>query len=135
MSRRRFVMLDGSDETVAAPVQSLDVTWAFCGITQGQSQFAHGFVETAIEVDKCVRGPEPLTKFLPRDQFPGALQQQGQDVKWLLFQPDSHPVLAQFSGAEIHVKNAKAQGSVGLRDGFHRVGPRFPLKISREVST
>jgi hypothetical protein len=56
-------------------------------------------------------------------------------VKGLLFQSDSHAVLAQFGGSQIHIKNAKAQGSVGLRDGFHRVDPTFPLKISREGST
>jgi hypothetical protein len=29
-------------------------------------------------------------------------------MKGLFFQPDSNPVLAQFSGAEIHLKNAEA---------------------------
>jgi hypothetical protein len=64
-----------------------------------------------VEVDEGVGRPEFLLQLFARDHLAGALQQQRQDLKWLLLQAQLDSVLAQFARVEIELKHSKARDS------------------------
>jgi hypothetical protein len=60
------------------------------------------------EIDESVAGPKPAAQLLPRDDLTRALEQDGQNLKGLLLQPNSRAALAQFSGAQVSFENPEA---------------------------
>jgi len=73
-----------------------------------------------IEVHKGVGGPEPRAQLFPRNHQPRMLKEHRQNQEGLLLQLDSNSFLPQFSGAEVHLKQAEAHGGRRKRRVFHR---------------
>jgi hypothetical protein len=53
-------------------------------------------------------GQEALTQLLARDEIPGSLQQQRQDVEGLSRQAEAHAGLAELTGVEIQLEDAES---------------------------
>ena len=75
--------IKAADEAITPLGHGFDEAWLLGGITQGLAQPGDGAVQAMIEVNKRVRGPQVLAQFIPRDHFPGPLQQQRQNTQWL----------------------------------------------------
>ena len=110
-------------KAVSAPVQRLDVTRRFGGVSERRAQLRHGFVEAAIEVDERVGGPKLLTQFFPGYELARTLQQQREDLERLFLEFDSHAVLAKLGSTKIRLKNAKPQSSSRTLSGLHDGSP------------
>src|SRR5207244_10189068 len=59
---------DRRDESIPLAGQRLDELWMVGGITQRVAQVIHRLVETAIEVDERIGGPQPPRQFFTRDK-------------------------------------------------------------------
>jgi hypothetical protein len=65
--------------------------------SQGLADPVDGFIEAAVEIDGCVRGPKPFLEFVPRHDFARALDEGYESLKRLLLQFDPDTLLAQFA--------------------------------------
>ena len=85
MRRRRVIDsgIQAAYEAITPFGHGFDEAGLLGGITQGLAQPGDGAVQAMIEVNKCVRGPQVLAQLVPRDHFPGTLQQQRQNTQWL----------------------------------------------------
>src|SRR5215467_312540 len=86
-------------EPVSATGQCFDVTRFFRRVPQDVAQSLDGAIQARVKVNECVRGPEPLAKFLARNHVTGTFQQKGQDAKWLVLDPQADAALADFARA------------------------------------
>ena len=75
-----------------------------------------------IEIDEGVCGPKGSLQFVPGNDLSRSLQQCFENLKRLLLQSDSQPVLAQFSGPKIDLEDAKADGCGTLLHRSHAGG-------------
>ena len=110
----------GRDETIATAGQGLDEARAIGGVAQCVAKALDGGVETVVEIDKGVGGPESGAELLACDELTRILQQDRQDLEGLILKLDLLAVFAQFGGGKISLKNAKADGAVVLCLG-HRI--------------
>jgi len=62
-------------EAITPLGHGFDKAWLLGGITQGVAQPGDGAVQSVVEVNKCVCRPQVLAQLIPRDHFPGPLQQ------------------------------------------------------------
>jgi hypothetical protein len=67
--------VEGREEPVASLGESFDEVWSVGRIPEGFTQFVNGPVQTVIEIDKRVRGPEFSLKFLSGDDRAPILEQ------------------------------------------------------------
>jgi len=65
----------GSDESVSAAGEGFDVAGSGGGISQGFADLVDGGVETVVEVDEGVGGPEFLLQLFAGDDLAGMVQQ------------------------------------------------------------
>jgi hypothetical protein len=70
--------VNGCDESIAAPRDSLDKSWVVGIITQGFPEFANGHAEGGIKLNKGVGGPQPLADAFSCDNLSGVLKQKKQ---------------------------------------------------------
>ena len=59
-----------------------------------------------IEINECIGGPDSLLQFVAADDFARSLQQDFQNLQWLLLQLDLHSLPAKLSGVEVGFKLA-----------------------------
>jgi hypothetical protein len=69
---------------------------------QRVAEFLDGCIETVVKIHKGIRGPQLLLQFFPGDDVPLSLQQKTQHLKRLLLESDSHSMLPQLTGSNIH---------------------------------
>src|SRR5208337_5555704 len=108
------------DEAISAAGQGFDEARARCGVAQRIANFVYRGVEAVIEVDEGVGRPNLCAQLVPRHDLAGILQQGAEDLKRLFLKSDTGAVLAQFSGDQIDLKNAKAQKPGFLVGWRHR---------------
>ena len=128
-----------SDKAVANPRDGFDVARRGCRVTQGVAELLDGLVQSVVKVDKDVRGPKALLKFVASEYLTGAFEQDCQDLQWLLGQPQFRPIPAQLSGFEIELKEAKANYILGRRNRHSRIlrppaRTEFSIRRLRPVS-
>src|SRR5438552_18538482 len=117
----------GCNESVAATRQRLHEPWALGRIVQGSTELVDCCVEANVEFDKRAGGPNRLAQVLTRHHFAGVLQEQGQDPKGLLLQPDLDPALAQLACVKINLEHSEPHhSSGGSLWGLHEVSYRHP---------
>ena len=115
----------GCNEPVAATRQRLHEPWALGRIVQGSTELVDCCVEANVEFDKRAGGPNRLAQVLTRHHFAGVLQEQGQDPKGLLLQPDLDPALAQLACVKINLEHSEPHhSSGGSLWGLHEVSYR-----------
>src|SRR5262249_51095843 len=95
---------DRRDESIAAPRHRLNEARVLGWIAQRVAQFLDGAVQTSVEVDERVRGPEALPQLVARDEVAGPFEQQQQDLNGLLGEPDLQPLLAQLTRSEVQLE-------------------------------
>jgi len=98
------------DEAISASRQGLNKSGIFGIIIQGCSKPLHGIVQPLLEVHKGVGGPQPLLKFFSGNDFPGALQQQDQNLDRLPLDSDLHSIFAEFPRLWVELEQPKAEG-------------------------
>jgi hypothetical protein len=81
-----FCTFDSSDEAVPALREGFDETRPFSVVSQSFPESINSFVETAIEVNERVTGPQSFCKLFPCHNLAGVLQQQNEHLKGLLLQ-------------------------------------------------
>ena len=100
--------IDGGDEPVASPWQGLDVARAIGGVAENLAKAGDGGVNAMLEIDENVARPELLTDFLARDELGRALEQHEEDLEGLLLHADAGTTLAEFTGADVRLKNPES---------------------------
>ena len=64
----------------------LDKTGILSAVAQGVPEPADGRIETVVEVDKGVCGPQPALQLFPRNHFSRSFEQQGKNLEGLFLQ-------------------------------------------------
>jgi hypothetical protein len=121
LGRRRFCCgaVDRRDKAVSTAGQGFDEAWVRGGIPQRLANLVHRSIQAMIEIDEGIGRPDCFAQVVARDDLTCVLQERGQDLKRLFLQPDASPILAQLSGGQVRLKNAKSQKR-GLTTGEHR---------------
>jgi hypothetical protein len=88
------------NEAVAASGQSFNVARIVGRVSQRTPQLCDSDVDSLIEIAKALIWPYSATQLFPRNNFAGALQQNLQQLQWLLLHLDPYARLAKFSGVE-----------------------------------
>ena len=65
-----------SDEPITTPGNGFNVAWFVGRIREHVAQLLYGAVQSGVEIDEGVPGPEPLPEFFARNNIAGMLQQQ-----------------------------------------------------------
>src|ERR1700693_1820841 len=102
LNRRRCgkLLVNGRDESVATTRHSFHKSGILRSIPQRVPHLADGAVDCVVEIDKSVAVPELLLDLFPRDHFAGALDQEAENLEWLLLNFDANAALPQFAHPE-----------------------------------
>jgi hypothetical protein len=102
-----LAVLHFCDEPITPPRQSLNEFRLLRRVIQRLAQPIDGVVEPVIKIHERIIRPQLIPKLFSGDYFARTFDQQSQDLKWLVLQPDSSPVLEQFSSAKIDTEGSK----------------------------
>ena len=102
-------LLNGRDEPVATSRHGFHKSGIFRDIPQRIPHLADGAVDCIVEIDKGVGVPELFLDLFPRDHFAGALDQEGQDLEWLLLNFDADAALSQFARLKIQFEHSEVE--------------------------
>ena len=97
------------DEPVTPAREGLDVAGGLGRVAQGLPQLPHGRVEAVVEVNERIRGPELVPQLFSAHHLARALQEQGQQSKRLILEPDLDSLPAQLAGPKIDLKGPEAE--------------------------
>src|SRR4051812_18123034 len=101
------MLRNGRNEPVATPRYGFHKPGILRRIAQRIPHFANGAVDCVVEIDKGVAVPELLLDLFPGDHFARAIDQEGQNLEWLLLNFDANAALAQFAQPEVQLEDAK----------------------------
>src|SRR5260370_39894601 len=76
-----------------------------------------------IEINKCIVGPKLLTQLLPRHHLAGSFEQQAENSKRLLLQPNPRAILVQLSGVQVGGKSSEPKCPSRAAECSHSGGP------------
>ena len=91
-----------------------------------------------VKIDKRVAGPQPGAQFVSCDNLTRVFEKDGEDLKRLFgeFEPD--PVLADFAGLEVYLKDTEMENPNDVGRSTHgtesAVGEYIPLQLSTSKS-
>jgi hypothetical protein len=100
------------NEPVTALSQGFNEMRVLGTVTQGVAELVYSNTQAVVEVDGCIRTPEPLLQRLAGDHFTRMLQKRRQHLEWLALQMDPDPGAAQFSTIQVNVKEPEFHLSV-----------------------
>jgi hypothetical protein len=106
---------------MAAAGQRLDELWMVGGITQRVAQVIHRLVETAVEVDERVGGPQPPRQFFTCDELARPLEERQQQLQRLVAQRRSLSAVGELASPRVDGECPKAENADGVRSGSHRL--------------
>ena len=106
---RRF---HGSKKAVSAARERLNETGIFGGVAQRIAQALDCRVQAVVEVHKRVGRLEAGVQIFPGNDFAGALEKHGQNLKGLLLEANLEAIAAELPGAKVYLKDSKADNSV-----------------------
>ncbi|HSU66315.1 MAG TPA: hypothetical protein VLJ39_05570, partial [Tepidisphaeraceae bacterium] len=107
---------DGRDEAVSDAGNGFDVAGRVCRVTESVAKFLDALVQSVIEVDEDVGRPEALTELFTGDDVSGGFEQDRQEAKGLLRQPDDPTISGELRGRRVKLEQAKANGPPGRRN-------------------
>ena len=108
---------DRGYETVAAARQSFDEARVFAGILQGLAQSVHGLVQALVEIYEGICGPQPLHQLIAGDQLAGTLQQEDEDLQWLILKVGNGSVDTEFTCARVECELSETDATPLLLAG------------------
>ena len=118
--------LDGEKEPVAAPGQRFNEARIRRRIAQRFAQFVDGRVESIVEIDIRVGGPQPAAQVIACDDGAGLLQQHLQNLERLPRELQPDPGLPKLTAPEIRFECSKTY------DGrIHETLPRVVQTVSQ----
>jgi hypothetical protein len=82
-------LVDRSNESVSPARESFHKAGIFGGVAESVPKSFDCSVQAVVEIYKRVGGPKPGLQFLASDDLAGALEEEGQNLKWLVL--ESHP--------------------------------------------
>ena len=85
----------------------LDVAGVLGIIAKRLPQFANGYTEAAVEVDKRIVAPDAMAQVVAGDHLSGIFQKNDQKPEWLLLQLHPIPVFQEFARDGIHLERAE----------------------------
>lgn len=98
-----------ADEPISALGQRFNVAGHVGFVAERLAKFLDGGVETVVEINKCVGGPQALTQFVARHQLPALLQQDLEDLDGLALQPQPDAISAQLPAMRIEFERAETE--------------------------
>src|SRR5882757_3473803 len=116
----RFHAIHWRDEAVSATRESLDEARTGRGITQRFANLVNGGIQAVVEIDESVGGPDFLTQVIACNYAPGTFEQNAEDLKRLLLETHESAILAELSGRQVHLKDAKAPKPGFAAGRWHR---------------
>src|SRR6202007_2784559 len=102
-------LFNRSDKTIPAPGQSFYETWRFGSVPKRFPQPLNGIINSVIEINEGIGGPNILAQVFARNDPARLFQQNPKNLERLLLQADPGSVLlAQFSGLRVQFKAREA---------------------------
>src|SRR5712692_1748359 len=98
-----------SDKPVTASRQCLYKPRRISGVTQDIAESQDCVIETHVKVHKSIRRQKLVAKLVPGNDFAGIFQQHNENLKRLLLQPESDPVLVQLARRKVNLEGSKAE--------------------------
>ena len=89
-----MVAADRSHEAIAATGQGFDEARAVGGIAKSFAELVNRGIQTVVEINKGVGGPDLSAKLFAGDDFAGPLQQKAEDMERLILELDAHALFA-----------------------------------------
>ncbi|MCU1311515.1 MAG: hypothetical protein JWO20_2640 [Candidatus Angelobacter sp.] len=102
-------------ETVSTFGNSFNELRVGSGVAEDFADLVDGGIERVVEVNEGVGGPECGAQFFAANQFSGALQEEGEDLKRLFLQSQFHAAFAQLELAQVGFEWAEAECGRDLR--------------------
>src|SRR3954452_23907072 len=114
---------NGRNEPVATPRYGFHKSGILRRIAQRIPHLADGAVDCVVEIDKGVAVPELLLNLFPSDHFAGAIDQEAQNLEWLLLNFDANAAFPQFADPEVQLEDAKIKHGYRAGRSYHRCPP------------
>ena len=114
----------GSDEAVAAFRDGFDVNRRVGNVAQGVAEFHHGRVETVVEVNEGVGGPEDTAEVFAADELAGMLEEIDKHPERLLADANGNAVAPQLGIASVDFKDAETPDLCGILLDCQRRSPQ-----------
>src|SRR5579862_3275683 len=121
------------EKPVAAAGDGLNITRILGAVPQGVPEPADGGVETMIEVDESVGGPQPALQFMPADHLSRPREQQSENLEGLFLQFYPGAVSAEFSGLLIDLEDPKLDHSAAIAAHYPHPSLTACAKLSRNA--
>jgi hypothetical protein len=102
------VAVDLRDESVPAAVQRLNEPRIIRIVAERRAEPFDGGVEAVLEIDKRARRPQAIPQLFARDDFPRAIEHDGEDLERLILQPDADASLPQLTRTQIDLEGSKS---------------------------
>jgi hypothetical protein len=125
------------DEAVTAARQGLDKTGAFRGISQRFADLVDRYIQSLIEINKCVAGPDLVPKLVAGDDSAVLFQQRSEYLEWLILQTNLRPILAKLPAREVGFEDSKPDQTPRLVRRIHQsnfVGESITSSICNKSS-
>ena len=111
--------LDRFDEPVAVAWNRLDEARALGRVAKRLAKLADCGVQTVIEDDEGVCGPEVLTQFLASNDDAAPVQQQDEGFERFVLQANTSAVLSELTRAQVQLENTEADDGVAGVEAWH----------------
>jgi hypothetical protein len=116
---RRSNSVHRRQQPITASRYGFDEPWILGGVAQRIAQPADGGIQTVVEINVRVCRPQAPAEFFPRYYFTRMLQQNREDLKWLLLKADAGSVATQLARFHIHFKNTELDALVSASRRRH----------------
>ena|SRR5215831_11326963 len=107
----RTSRLDMPKESVSTSSECLNKNGSLRRVSERFTQPFDSGIQTVIEVDERIHGPELGTQLIASNKFPWSLEQRSQHLKGLLLKSYFVSPLAQFSGLQVHFERTEPDDS------------------------
>src|SRR5205814_8887156 len=101
------IHLELADEAIAAAADGFDIPGRLRRIADRRPQLVDGIVQSVVEVDERIGGPEPEPQRLARDHLARPFEQRNQQLKRLFLQAQPAAAFPQFSRRGIDIEHTK----------------------------
>ena len=112
------------DKPVSAARKCFDVAGSLGGVAKCLAKAGNRVVDTVVEIDEGVGGPENAAEVFAADELAGVLEKINKRTEGLLANPDRDAIAAQLGIAGIDLEDAEAPDLGGIFLDCQRRSPR-----------
>jgi hypothetical protein len=106
--------VERADEAIPAPTDCFHKPWIVSLVAQGIPQLFHRNIDGVIKVAKLIPRPERSPDLSAGNDLTRPFQKHGEDLKWLLLDPDDRPRSAQFACPQVRDEGSKPDSTASL---------------------